>query len=102
MAVAVITDVLRGYGLSGDDTIEATRALRALPHGFVTLQSTGGVGYPVDVDHSFRRAVTALVDAIRQWSPSLDDTTTCRSRARTLTRVNERAFSSDATPRSCS
>jgi AcrR family transcriptional regulator len=69
-AVRVITDVLEGYGLSGDDAIDATRALRAVLHGFVTLQSGGGFGYPVDVDRSFLRAVQALIGAIAQWPKS--------------------------------
>jgi AcrR family transcriptional regulator len=66
----VITDVLQGYGLSGDDAIDATRALRATLHGFVTLQSAGGFGYPVDVDHSFFRAIEGLISAIGQWNSS--------------------------------
>jgi AcrR family transcriptional regulator len=69
-ALKVITDVLQGYGLSGDDAIDATRALRAILHGFVTLQSAGGFGYPVDIDHSFLRAIEALISAIRQWNIS--------------------------------
>ncbi len=66
-ALHVITDVLRGYGLSGDDAIDVTRALRALLHGFVTLQAAGGFGYPVDIDHSFLRAVQALINSINHW-----------------------------------
>jgi AcrR family transcriptional regulator len=67
-ALEVVTDVLRGYGLSGDDAIDATRALRATLHGFVSLQSAGGFGYPVDVERSFDRTVKGLVRAIAQWS----------------------------------
>jgi AcrR family transcriptional regulator len=74
-AVKVITDVLEGYGLSGDDAIDATRALRAMLHGFVTLQSAGGFGYPVDVDHSFLRAVEALISAIARWQTSSHEKT---------------------------
>lgn len=69
-ALTVITDVLEGYGLSGDDAIDATRALRAILHGFVALQSAGGFGYPVDVDHSFLRAIEGLIGAIGQWNVS--------------------------------
>lgn len=67
-AVRVVTDVLEGYGLSGDDAIDATRALRATLHGFVTLQSGGGFGYPVDIDRSFDRTVEGLIKAIAQWN----------------------------------
>ena len=69
-ALEVIYDVLRSYGISGDDAIEATRALRALLHGFVTLQSGGGFGYPVDIDHSFLRAIEGLISAFGQWNIS--------------------------------
>ena len=49
--------VLRGYGLEGDDLIDATRAVRSAVHGFVTLEIAGGFGLPQDVDRSFDRLV---------------------------------------------
>jgi AcrR family transcriptional regulator len=67
-ALKVVTDVLEGYGLSGDDAIDATRALRATLHGFVTLQSAGGFGYPVDVERSFHRTVKGLIRVIAEWN----------------------------------
>lgn len=69
-ALEVIYVVLHGYGFSGDDAIDATRALRALLHGFVTLQAGGGFGYPVDIDHSFLRAIEGFISAFRQWNIS--------------------------------
>lgn len=63
-AVAVVMDVLAGYGLEGDDAIDVTRALRATLHGFITLESAGGFGLPQDVERSFDRAVETLVRAI--------------------------------------
>lgn len=64
----VVTDVLVGYDFSGDDAIDVTRALRSTLHGFVTLQSAGGFGYPVDVDRSFYRAVNGMIAAIAYWT----------------------------------
>jgi AcrR family transcriptional regulator len=66
-AVRVVYDALAGYGLSGDDAIDATRALRAALHGFVALEAVGGFGLPRDVDRSFRRLVGALKRALSNW-----------------------------------
>ena len=67
-ALRVVTDVLQGYGILGDDAIDATRALRATLHGFVTLQSAGAFGLPADVDRSFHRMVQGVIRAITQWN----------------------------------
>ena len=67
-ALTVVTNVLDGYGLTGDDAIDATRALRATLHGFVTLQSAGAFGLPVDIDRSFHRMVQGVITAIAQWN----------------------------------
>ena len=66
-AVGTIAAVLAGYGLTGDDAIDATRALRSALHGFVSLETSGGFGLPQDVDRSFHRLVTALDGAFRSW-----------------------------------
>jgi AcrR family transcriptional regulator len=60
----IVLAVLAGYGLSGDDAIDATRALRASLHGFVTLEAGGGFGLPVDVDRSFTRLVDGFDAAL--------------------------------------
>ncbi|HYZ55540.1 MAG TPA: TetR-like C-terminal domain-containing protein [Streptosporangiaceae bacterium] len=62
-----VYSVLAGYGLAGADAVDATRALRAALHGFVTLQAAGGFGMPQDVDRSFTRMIEALDAALRQW-----------------------------------
>lgn len=59
--VVVVTDILAGYGLSGDDAIHATRALRAALHGFVSLEAAGGFGMPVDIDTSYERLIATIV-----------------------------------------
>jgi AcrR family transcriptional regulator len=64
----IVLAVLAGYGLTGEDAIDATRALRAALHGFVTLETGGGFGMPVDVDRSFRRLVDGFDTALRGWA----------------------------------
>jgi AcrR family transcriptional regulator len=66
-AVNVLYAVLRGYGLSGDDAVDATRAVRSAMHGFIVLEAGGGFGLPRDVDRSFDQMVTALDIALRHW-----------------------------------
>ena len=66
--VAVMTAVMAGYGLAGDDAIDAVRAYRSALHGFVSLEAGGGFGMPFSVDRSFGRLVHALVRAISSWS----------------------------------
>lgn len=63
-AVEVLHGVLSGYGLAGDDEVDAIRTLRSGLHGFVSLEAAGGFGLPVDVDRSFERLVDALLDAL--------------------------------------
>lgn len=66
-AVGTITAVLAGYGLTGDDAIDATRAMRSALHGFVSLEQAGGFGLPVDIDHSYAQLVLALDLAFQRW-----------------------------------
>jgi AcrR family transcriptional regulator len=64
-AVDVLTSVLSGAGLRGDDVIHAVRALRSAVHGFAALEASGGFGLDVDRDVSFRRLVDALARGVR-------------------------------------
>jgi len=59
-AVGASFAVLRGYGLEGDDLVDATRAVRSAVHGFVMLEIAGGFGLPQDVDRSFGRLIEML------------------------------------------
>jgi AcrR family transcriptional regulator len=63
----IVFDVLAGYELRDDDAVDATRALRSALHGFVTLESSGGFGLPVDIDRSFERLVRGLAAALVDW-----------------------------------
>jgi hypothetical protein len=67
-AVQVMFDALAGYGLTGDDAIDATRNFRASIHGFVALEAAGGFGLPRDVDRSFDRVVAGLRLSLSQWA----------------------------------
>jgi AcrR family transcriptional regulator len=65
--VQVIYEALSGFGLTGDDAVDATRMLRSSLHGFVSLEAAGGFGLPRDVDRSFERMVSALESSLRNW-----------------------------------
>lgn len=58
--VGVVVAALRGFRLTDEDAIHATRAFRATVHGFVDLETSGGFALGVDVDESFRRLIAAL------------------------------------------
>ncbi len=66
----VVLSLLAGYGLTGADAIDATRALRSALHGFVELEAVGGFGIPQDLDRSFGRLVEILDAALRGWNPT--------------------------------
>lgn len=66
-AVGAIYAILRGYGLGGDDAVDATRVLRSALHGFLALEAAGGFGLPRDVDRSYDRLVAGLDVAFRSW-----------------------------------
>ena len=67
LAVQTVFAALRGYGLSGDEAIHATRVARSALHGFVSLEVNGGFGLPQDVGRSFERLVSALQVALKDW-----------------------------------
>jgi AcrR family transcriptional regulator len=64
----VVSAVLSGYGLTGDEAIDAIRALRSAMHGFVAIEAAGGFGLPHDVDRSYRRLVDGLDTTLSAWS----------------------------------
>lgn len=67
----VVFAVLAGYGLVGDDAVDATRILRASLHGFVSLEMGGGFGMSRDPDVSFRRLVDGLDAAFQRWATTM-------------------------------
>lgn len=63
-----VVAVLRGYGLHGDEAIDATRVARSALHGFVSLEIAGSFGVPQDVGRSFERLVRSLNVTLRNWA----------------------------------
>jgi AcrR family transcriptional regulator len=63
----VVFAVLEGYGITDDDAVDATRALRALLHGYVALEAVGGFGMARDVRESFDRAIDAFDRSLSDW-----------------------------------
>ena len=66
----VAFEIMSEAGLQGDDAVDAIRALRALLHGFVTLEAGGAFGLPADVDRSFDRLLAGLVVGLAGWANS--------------------------------
>jgi AcrR family transcriptional regulator len=62
--LAVVLSVLDGYGLQGVDAIDATRAVRAALHGYVSLEAAGGFAMDRDTTASFERLVAGLDAAL--------------------------------------
>jgi AcrR family transcriptional regulator len=75
----VVFAILAGYGITGEDAVDATRMVRSALHGFVALEAAGGFGLPRAVDRSFARLVGGLDAALASWSPA---PTTTRGAAR--------------------
>lgn len=59
--LTMLQRVMEPYGLSEKEQIHAIRALRAMVHGFVSLEQAGGFGMPVDLDESFQYLVEMYV-----------------------------------------
>lgn len=63
--VRTVAAVLAGYGPAADDAIHAIRGLRAVMHGFVSLEAAGGFALPQDLDESYRRLVEGFGESLR-------------------------------------
>lgn len=64
--IDVVVAAFSAYEMHGDDAIHAVRGLRALVHGFASLEAAGGFGMPLDRDESFRRLIGAFVAGLRE------------------------------------
>ncbi|HEX5540825.1 MAG TPA: TetR/AcrR family transcriptional regulator [Micromonospora sp.] len=53
----VFLAVLRGYGLEGSAAIHATRSLRVIVHGFVSIEAAGGFGLPEDLADTYEHLI---------------------------------------------
>jgi AcrR family transcriptional regulator len=65
---AVLVAVLDGYGIAGEDEIDAIRALRVVMHGFVTLDAAGGFGLPASIDATYTRLIDVLDNTFTHWA----------------------------------
>ncbi len=65
--LSVVAGVLVGYGLEGDDAVDAIRFLRASLHGFLSLETSHAFELPVDIERSFARAIGTVADSFETW-----------------------------------
>jgi AcrR family transcriptional regulator len=64
--LGTVLSVIAGYGVKGDDALHATRGLRAIVHGFVSLDLAGGFRLKLDLDQSFDRLLSAFARDLRE------------------------------------
>jgi len=57
----VVLAALRGYGLTDSAAIHATRCLRAVAHGFASLEANGGFGLPEDLDETYDQLISLVL-----------------------------------------
>ncbi|MDQ7910728.1 TetR/AcrR family transcriptional regulator [Phytohabitans sp. ZYX-F-186] len=57
----VFLAVLRGYGLTDSDAIHTTRCVRAVVHGFASIEASGGFGLPEDLDETYARLIRMTI-----------------------------------------
>lgn len=68
--LGTVLAVLAGYGIGGDDALHAARGLRAVIHGFVSLDASGAFRLKRDLDESFDRLLAAFArDLERRGAP---------------------------------
>lgn len=65
-AVEVVFDALAGYGLDETAAIDAVRTLRAILHGYISLEAAGGFGMDRALDASVDWSLDALDAALRR------------------------------------
>jgi AcrR family transcriptional regulator len=66
-AIQVIYSALAGFGLEGDDAIDATRLTRSTLHGYITLNAAGAFALG-DLDRSFAPIVASLQQTLANWA----------------------------------
>ncbi|MFT4108005.1 TetR/AcrR family transcriptional regulator [Propionicimonas sp.] len=66
-SLEVIYSILAGYRLAGDDAVHATRLLRSVLHGFLSLENAGAFRIPLDTEASYTRAVDSVIAALNAW-----------------------------------
>lgn len=56
--------MLASMGLEGNDALHAVRGLRAILHGFVSLEAAEGFKMALDREESYRRVVDVFLDGL--------------------------------------
>lgn len=67
--VQLMMFVMASMGLQGEDAIHAIRGLRAVLHGFVSLEAGDAFKLPETTDASFSRLVSAYLDGVTGAAP---------------------------------
>jgi AcrR family transcriptional regulator len=62
--LSVLLAVFRGYGLTDDDAIHVTRCLRAIVHGFASIEAGGGFGLSADLDQTYQQLIRMFVASL--------------------------------------
>jgi AcrR family transcriptional regulator len=62
--VRVVLALVASLGVEGEAAIHQVRGLRALVHGFATLEVAGGFGLPINLDESFDQLIAIFLRGI--------------------------------------
>jgi len=62
--VGIFLDVMRQYGLEGEEAVHAVRGLFSTVHGFIMLERAGTFGMAIDTDQSFRWLLEHYVESL--------------------------------------
>jgi AcrR family transcriptional regulator len=62
--IGVCMSVMNGYSLSRREAIHAIRALRAIGHGFASLEAAHGFGMPINIDESYQWLVNNFIAGV--------------------------------------
>ncbi|HLU33722.1 MAG TPA: WHG domain-containing protein [Natronosporangium sp.] len=60
----VFLSVLRAYRLDESAAVHAARCLRAIVHGFTSIEAAGGFGLPEDLDETFEQLIAMYVASL--------------------------------------
>ncbi|MFF4177992.1 TetR/AcrR family transcriptional regulator [Streptomyces sp. NPDC001750] len=63
--IKIVLATLRAYGMEDSAAIHATRCLRAVVHGFATLESEGAFGLPEKLDESYDLLIHMVITGLR-------------------------------------
>lgn len=63
----IVNQVFRAYGLSDEAKTDAIRFVRAIVHGFVSLETQGGFGDPRSVETSWNQSLRKAHNALVHW-----------------------------------